>query len=186
MSYILYPFLVIINLIGTALTFPLAFIIAICYNTQDGWCLNATVWQSGPRLWKILSWWQAPDNSLDGDQTYQASHTPCWWSKVQWLWRNPFYGFAVKTFDGSSGMSYSGDLHCDEAHPGHLLVKGHGLFQYVLFKHVGGKCLYLNFGWNIRALVDPAFITPDQWHDNTALIKNYPATFAFSPRLVGY
>ena len=69
--------------------------------------------------------------------------------------------------------------------PGHLLVKGHGLFQYVLFKHIGKKCLYLNFGWNIRSLVDPAFIN-DPWHDNSALIKNYPATFAFSPRLVSY
>lgn len=184
MNFIFYPFYVVINLIGTVLTFPLAFVIVLFWRDQDGWLDNATKKGIGPRLKSWLSWFQTPDNSLDGDAGFQAIHSPSWWSKVQWLWRNPFYGFAVKTFDGSTGMSYSGDLHCDEAHPGHLLVKGHGLFQYVLFKPMFGKTLYLNLGWNIRALVDPAFITPDQWHDNTALIKDYPATFAFSPRIV--
>jgi hypothetical protein len=186
MSYILYPFLVIINLLGTVLTFPLAPLLVLFNSAQIGWLNNATLWGYGPRLWKLLSWFQTPDNSLDGDQTFKNFYPSCWWSKVHWLWRNPFYGFAVKTFDGSTGMSYSGDLHCDEKNPGHILVKGHGLFQWVYTKHIGSKCLYLNFGWNIRALVDPAFTTPDQWHDNTALIKEYPATFAFSPRLVSY
>lgn len=184
MNYLLYPFLVIINLIGTILTFPLAFFIVLFKNNQIGWLNNATEWGNGLRLVKWLSWFQTPDNSLDGDQTFQSFFPPSWWSRVHWLWRNPFYGFAVKTFDGSTGMSYLGDLHCDETHPGDLLVKGHGLFQYVLFKPIFGKTLYLNLGWNIRSLVDPAFITPDQWHDNTALIKNYPATFAFSPRII--
>ena len=183
MSYILYPFLVILNLIGTVLTYPLAPILAILKSNQEGWCLNATVWESGPRLFKWLSWFQMPDNSLDGDQTFQKNHNKCWWSRVQWLWRNPFYGFAVKYLHGTDGMSYSGDLNCDESHPGHLFVKGQGLFQYVLFKPMFGKTLYLNLGWNIRALVDPTFIN-DPWVDHTALIANFPATFAFSPRLV--
>ena len=75
---ILYFFLVIVNLIGTVLTFPLAFIIGILYSTQIGWCNNGTVWQSGPRLLSFLSWFQTPDNSLDGDQTFRAAHNPCW------------------------------------------------------------------------------------------------------------
>ena len=184
MSIILYPFLVVINLIGTVLTFPLAPVIVLFARNEEGWCNNATIWKNGPRLPKWLGWFQTWDNSLDGDLTFESLHKDNWFSKVQWLWRNPFYGFAVVTFDGSTGMSYSGDLNCDEKHPGHLFVRGHGLFQYVLFKPMFGKTLYLNFGWNIRALVDPAFITPDEWHDNTAVIKNWHATFAFSPRLV--
>ena len=184
MSYILYPFLVILNLIGTVLTYPLAFILPIFSKGEYGWINNATAKATEPRLFSWLSWFQTPDNSLWGDDGFKVNFPPCWWSEVHWLWRNPFYGFAVKTFDGSTGMSYSGDLHCDETHPGHLLVKGHGLFQYVLFKPMFGKTLYLNLGWNIRSLIDPAFITPDQWHDNTALIADYPATFAFSPRFV--
>ena len=124
---------------------------------------------------------QTPDNSLNGDAGFQTSHNPSWFSKVQWLWRNPFYGFAVKYLHGTDGMSYSGDLHCDESHPGHLLVKGNGLFQYVLFKPMFGKVLYLNLGWNIKALTDPSFVNDP---NNAAFIADYPATFAFSPRLV--
>ena len=182
MSIILYPFLVVINLIGTVLTFPLAFILAIFKENKEGWLDNGKKWGVGPRLFKWLSWFQTPDNSLDGDAGF-IQHFPekNWWSRVHWLWRNPFYGFAVKYFHGTDGMSYSGDLHCDESHPGHLLVKGQGLFQYVLFKPLFGKTLYLNLGWNIRALVDPAFVNDP---NNTAFIADYPATFAFSPRLV--
>jgi len=184
MIYLIYPFLVVINLIGTALTFPLAFIVVLFNKDSEGWSNNGTRWSVGPRLTNLLSWFQTPDNSLNGDDGFRTLHSPSWWSRVQWLWRNPFYGFAVKTFNGSTGMSYSGDLYCSPTKPGHILVKGHGLFQWVYYKKLGSKCLYLNFGWNIKALVEPGYITPDQWHDNTAFIANYPATFAFSPRIV--
>ena len=185
MNYLIYALVLVpINLIGVVLTFPLAFIIGIMYSTQIGWCNNGTVWQSGPRLFSFLSWWQTPDNSLDGDQTFRAEHNPCWWSKVQWLWRNPFYGFDVKYIDGSSGMSYAGDINCDATHPGTIRVEGHNLWQFNSYQPFLGKMICFNFGHNIRALVEPGFITPDQWHDNTALIADYPATFAFSPRFV--
>ena len=183
MSIILYPFLVVINLIGTILTFPLALLIVLFKEDKAGWLNNGSAWGVGPRLIKLLSWFQTPDNSLNGDAGFQEKHSHSWWSRVQWLWRNPFYGFAVKYLHGTDGMSYSGDLKCNEQNPGHLLVKGQGLFQYVLFKHIFGKCLYLNLGWNIRALVDPAYINDP---NNAAFIANYPATFAFSPRLVSY
>ena len=184
MSYILYPFLVIINIFGTVLTFPLALLIVLFAKDEMGWVNNATAKAVGPRLSKWLNWFQTWDNSLDGDITFVAAHKPSWWSKVQWLWRNPFYGFAVVEFDGSTGMSYLGDLATNETHYGYILVTGHGLFQWVYTRKLGSKTLYLNFGWNIRALVDPAFITPDQWHDNREVIKDWHATFAFSPRIV--
>ena len=183
MIYFIYLLLVPINLIGTVLTFPLAFIVVIFKSDQEGWNYNGTVWGVGPRLFKWLSWFQTPDNSLNGDHAWEDKHSHSWWSRVQWLWRNPFYGFAVKYLHGTDGMSWSGDLNCNEQNPGHLLVKGQGLFQYVLFVHIFGKCLYLNLGWNIRALVDPAYINDPT---NAAFIANYPATFAFSPRLVDY
>jgi hypothetical protein len=184
MSFLLYPFLVVINLIGTVLTFPLALFIVLFKKDEMGWVNNATAKAVGPRLIKLFTWFQTPDNSLDGDQTFRAEHNPCWWSKVQWLWRNPFYGFDVKFIDGSSGMSYQGDINCNETHEGTIRVEGHNLWQYNSYHYVFGKMMILNFGHNIRALVDPAFITPTQWVDNTALIKNYPATFAFTVRFV--
>lgn len=181
MNYLIYAIQVIINLIGVVLTFPLAFIIGICYSTQIGWCNNATIWESGPRLWSILTWWQTPDNSLDGDQTFRAQHNPCWWSKVQWLWRNPFYGFAVKYLHGTEGMTYQGNIKCNEQTEGTIRVQGQGLWQYNSYHQVFGKMMILNFGHNIRALVDPAFINDPI---NAELIKNFPATFAFTIRFV--
>ena len=181
MNYIFYPLYVVINLIGTVLTFPLALLIVLFYEKKEGWLNNGSSWGVGPRLKSWLSWFQTPDNSLDGDAGFQTKHSPSWWSKVQWLWRNPFYGFAVKYLHGIDGISYVGDLGCNESNPGYLLTYGDGLFQYVLFKPMFGKTLYLNLGWNIRALVDPAFINDP---NNAAFIANYPATFAFSPRLV--
>jgi len=181
MKYLIYAIQVVINLIGVVLTFPLAFIIGIMYSTQIGWCNNGTVWESGPRLFSFLSWWQTPDNSLDGDQTFRAQHNPCWWSKVQWLWRNPFYGFAVKYCHGTEGMTYQGNINCNEQTEGTIRVEGQGLWQYNSYHHVFGKMMILNFGHNIRALVDPAFINDP---NNKDYIANYPATFAFTIRFV--
>lgn len=184
MIYLIYLLLVPINLVGTILTFPLAFFLPLFATGQYGWINNATAKATEPRLPFWLNWFQTWDNSLWGDNGFKESHKSSWWSEVQWLWRNPFYGFAVKTFDGSTGMTYSGDLATSETHYGHILVTGHGLFQWVYTRKLGSKTLYINLGWNIRALVDPAFITPDQWHDNTEAIKDWHATFAFSPRIV--
>ena len=181
MNYLIYAIQVVINLIGVVLTFPLAFIIGICYSTQIGWCNNATVWESGPRLWSLFTWWQTPDNSLNEDQTFRASHNPCWWSKVQWLWRNPFYGFSVKYINGSSGMTYEGNIACNDKTEGTIRVQGQGLWQYNSYHKLFGKMICLNFGHNIRALVDPAFINDPA---NKALITNFPATFAFTIRFV--
>ena len=182
--YILYPFLVVINLLGIVASYLFAPLLVLCVSNQDGWCLNGTVYKNSPRLWKIFSWFQTPDNSIDGDAGWQATHKQGWWSRLFWLDRNPFCGFAVFRFDGSTGMSYTGDLDCSPTKLGSIFVKGHGLFQYVLYKKLGSKVLYLNFGWNIKALVEPGYITPDEWHDNTAFIKDYQATFSFSPRLI--
>ena len=182
MAYILYIFILVpINLIGVVLTYPLAFIIGILYSTQIGWCNNGTVWQSGPRLFSFVSWWQTPDNSLEGDQTFRSEHNPCWWSKVQWLWRNPFYGFAVKYLHGTEGMTYAGKVDCGANNPGTIRVQGQGLWQYNSYQPIFGKTICLNFGHNIRALVDPSYINDPV---NIDFIANFTATFAFTIRFV--
>lgn len=182
MAYILYIFILVpINLIGVVLTYPLAFIIGIMYSTQIGWCNNGTVWQSGPRLFSFVSWWQTPDNSLDGDQTFRAEHNPCWWSKVQWLWRNPFYGFAVKYLHGTEGMTYAGKVDCGANNPGTIRVEGQGLWQYNSYQPIFDKMICFNFGHNIRALVDPSYINDPV---NKDFIADFPATFAFTIRFV--
>jgi hypothetical protein len=67
----------------------------------------------------------------------------------------------------------------DNAREGWLLVHANGLFQFVLVWHIPStsRCLYINLGWNIRALVD----------DNIDPKPNpYQATFVFSPRISGF
>lgn len=47
-----------------------------------------------PRLPRWLAWFQTPDNSLLGDSNWKATHDGSYLAQVQWLWRNPAYGFA--------------------------------------------------------------------------------------------
>ena len=181
MNIILYPFYVVLNLIGTILTFPLAFVVVLFKEDKEGWLDNGSKWGVGPRLKSWLSWFQTPDNSLDGDHGFQEKHNPCWWSKVQWLWRNPFYGFAVKYLHGTEGMTYQGKVDCGANNPGTIRVEGQGLWQYNSYQPIFGKMVCFNFGHNIRALVDPAYINDPT---NKDFIANYPATFAFTIRFV--
>jgi hypothetical protein len=179
MKYIIYAIQVVINLIGVVLTYPLALLIVLFKSDQAGWCDNGTRWATEPRLQQWLSAWQTPDNSLYGDQTFQQTHSHTWWGYVQWLWRNPFYGFAVKYLHGTEGMTYAGDINCDATHVGTIRVNGQGLWQYNSYQPIFGKMICFNFGHNIRALVDPAYINDPV---NKDFIANFPAIFAFTIR----
>ena len=181
MIYILYPFLVVINLIGTALTFPLAFLLVLFNTKQDCWLDNATKRGTGPRLIKLLSWFQTPDNSLDGDHTFQVLFPPSWWSRVHWLWRNPAYSFGLKYLETPYECRVQGNKTIkdnDNAKAGWCLVHANGLFQFTLVAPIGfSRCIYVNLGWNIRGLVDVNVNPkPDTWQ----------ATFVFSPRISGF
>ena len=181
MNYILYPLYVVINLIGTVLTFPLAFILPIFKEDKEGWNYNGSAWGVGPRLFKWLSWFQTPDNSLDGDYAFEKNNPPSYLSKIKWLIRNPGYGFGVFYLNAPYTTSYKGDLTIkdnDNAKAGHLFVKANNLFQFVWIVPIGHqRCFYLNLGWNVRGLVDPNINPkPDPWE----------ATFAFSPRISGF
>jgi hypothetical protein len=78
-------------------------------------------------------------------------------------------------------MTYQGNINCNEQTEGTIRVEGQGLWQYNSYHHVFGKMMILNFGHNIRALVDPAYINDPT---NKDFIANYPATFAFTIRFV--
>jgi hypothetical protein len=150
-------------------------------------------WQVGPWLPSWLSWFQTPDNNLYGDSTFRNIHGTTYMAMVKWLWRNPFYGFELKYFDATSGVTSSGNLNItegDKNNPGvegHLLVKSQdkNLFQYVVIKRIfkTGKCFYFNFGWNIRQVLNPAWVN-DPWYPHN--LANVEATFAFSPRIVNF
>ena len=181
MIYLIYVVLVPISLLITLVAVLTAPIMPIFAIQKDGWLDNHSIWGIGPRLPDWLNWFMTPDNSLDGDATFQAINGRSYWSKVKWLWRNPAYSFALRYVNNPYYTKVLGDKTIkdnDNAKKGWCLVHANGLFQFVLVTPIGyARCIYVNLGWNIRGLVDDNVSPkPDTWQ----------ATFVFSPRISGY
>jgi hypothetical protein len=180
MIYLLYIVLVPISLLITLLAVLLSPILPVFAINAYGWVNNGSRQDFGPRLPKWLNWFQTWDNSLNGDATFEAANPPSYWSKVKWIVRNPAPTFALKLLTTPYTASYQGDNSIkdnDNAKAGWLLVHANGLFQFVLIIPIGfSRCIYINLGWNIRALIDPNYTPGAEYH----------ATFTFSPRISGF
>lgn len=178
---IIYILLVPVSLLLTLVAVILAPVLPLFATQQMGWCDNHSYQIIGPRLPSWLSWFMTPDNSLDGDATFERLNPPSYWSQVRWLWRNPAYSFELRYIDGNP-VYWKGDKTIkdnDHAKEGWLYVNSCGLFQFVYIKRLfnTNRCVYCNFGWNIRVLVD----------DNVSSKPNpVQATFVFSPRISGF
>lgn len=181
MIYIIYLLLVPISLLLTLVAVLLAPVMPIFTVQKEGWLDNHSTWGVGPRLPIWLNWFMTPDNSLDGDATFERLNPPSYWSKVKWLWRNPAYSFALRYLMPPYNATFSGDNTIkdnDNAKAGWCVVHANGLFQFTSVTPIGfSRCIYVNLGWNIRGLVD----------DNVNPKPDpYQATFVFSPRISGY
>ena len=182
MIYFYYLILAILSLVFTLLGLVLSPILPLLATEQEGWLDNHSKWGVGPRLPNWLSVFMTPDNSLDGDSTFEFLNGISYWSKVKWLCRNPAYSFAIRYIKGDKSLAtYKGNPKIkdnDKAVEGWLFVKSQGLFQFTYVKQIGSTatCIYINLGWNIRALVDDNYNPP----------KDYQATFVFSPRRSGF
>lgn len=181
MIYVWYVILVPVSLLLTLVAVLIAPLLPLFATQQMGWCDNHSYEAIGPRLPKWLNWFMTPDNSLDGDATFQSINGISYWAKVKWLWRNPAYSFELRYLNAPFTASYTGDNTIrdnDNAKAGWCLVHANGLFQYTLIAPIGfSRCFMVNLGWNVRALVD----------DNVQPKPNpYQATFVFSPRLSGF
>jgi hypothetical protein len=181
MIYLIYIILVPISLILTLVAIILAPVFPIFATEQEGWLDNHSRWGMGPRLPSWLNWFMTPDNSLDGDATFEKLNPPSYWSQVKWLWRNPCYAFAIRYLMPPYNASYKGDNTIkdnDNAKAGWCLVHANGLFQFIFIVPIGfSRCIMVNLGWNIRGLVDPN-VNPKP--------NPYQATFVFSPRISGF
>jgi hypothetical protein len=179
MIYIYYILLVPISLLITLVAVLIAPILPLFAKPLFGWCDNHSYEAIEPRL--PDGWFMTPDNSLDGDATFKRLNPPSYWSQVKWLLRNPAYSFALRYLDAPYTTSVFGDKTIkdnDNAKAGWCFVKANGLFQFTSVTPIGfSRCIYINLGWNIRALVD----------DNVQPKPvKYQATFVFSPRISGY
>ena len=181
MIYLTYIVLVPISLVITLLALIISPILPLFATQQDGWLDNHAKWGVGPRLPKWLNWFMTPDNSLDGDATFESINGISYWSKVKWLCRNPAYSFGLRYLNNPYYTQVSGDKTIkdnDNAKAGWCLVHANGLFQFTSVTPIGfSRCIYVNLGWNIRGLVDDNVpVKPDPWQ----------ATFVFSPRISGF
>lgn len=182
MIYIIYLILVPISLLLTLIAVITAPIMPIFTVQKEWWCDNHSYRAVGPVLPSWLNWFMTPDNTLDGDATFQSINGISYWSKVKWLWRNPCYSFALRYLNNPYYTKVRGDKTIkdnDNAKEGWCLVNANGLFQFRYVKRIlsTSRCVYVNFGWNCIGLVDDAIpIKPDTWQ----------ATFVFSPRISGF
>ena len=134
MIYLKWLAMVPVMLLVTALTFPLAFVLPFFATEQEGPLNNGNEYGLGPRLPKWLSWFQTPDNSLDGDNGWKTEH---------WQWRFRLPAPLCTYVNDSPGVE------------GYCLVHAGGLFQLVWVKRIGSsKCIYANLGWNIKGLIN--------------------------------
>lgn len=181
MIYIIYIILVPISLLLTLLAVILAPVMPLFAVQKLWWCDNHSYQAVGPVLPSWINWFMTPDNTLNGDATFQANNGISYWSKVKWLWRNPAYSFALRYLSAPYTTSVAGDPTIkdnDNAKKGWCLVHANGLFQFTLVAPIGfSRCIYINLGWNIRGLVDVNVQPkPQKWQ----------ATFVFSPRISGF
>ena len=177
-SYIL---LVPLSLLLTLVAIIIAPVLPVFAVQKEWWLDNHAKRGIGPVLPSWLNWFMTPDNSLDGDATFEKLNGTGYFAKVKWLWRNPCYAFAIRYLTNPYYTVVKGDKTIkdnDNAKAGWCLVHANGLFQFTSVTPIGySRCVYINLGWNIRALVDDGvLVKPDP----------YQATFVFSPRISGF
>lgn len=181
MIYLLYPFLVVYNLLMTLIAIVLAPVLPVFTVQKEWWLDNHAKRGIGPVLPSWINLFMTPDNSLDGDATFERLNPPSYWSKVKWLWRNPAYSVCLRYLINPYKTQVWGDKIIkdnDNAKSGWCFVTANGLFQFTWITPIGNaRCFRFTGGWNIMALVDDNVpVKPDP----------YQATFAFSPRLSGF
>jgi hypothetical protein len=181
MIYLKYTLMALVSLPLTLLGLILAPVLPLLAEQRDGWLDNQGMWGRGPRLPLWLDWFMTPDNSLDGDATFERINGRSYLAKVKWLLRNPCYAFGIKYLSVPHTATYIGDNTIkdnDNAKEGWLFVRANNLFQFVWIIPIGfHRCFMVNLGWNVRALVDDNYMPKP---------LQYQATFVFSPRISGY
>ncbi len=152
--------LVPVSLAASLLNYPLAPVVTL-FADEAGW------------LPRWLSWFQTPDNSLDGDAGWKNEHrwfrdSPKvdrswrrWVNRFRWLWRNSMHGFerSVLGFTPAEGFSY---LVRGEERVGNrplwngLVLRAainpgvRAAFQFYFVRAWSPKfCLRVNLGWKL-------------------------------------
>jgi len=116
----------------------------------------------GGNLPKWLSWFETPDNPLDGDQGHRDRHVKSskYWQRTCWLARNRCYNFTIDvigfTLEPNDVITIEGDILTGNRpiHSGYIMrrVVGKDAFQYYRVHQWGfnpEKCMRINVGWKL-------------------------------------
>jgi len=174
MIYLIYALLVPCEVLLSLVALIISPILPLFASQNMGYVNNSSAQGIGLRLPNWLGWFQTWDNSLYGDDTFQSINGKSYLSAVKWLVRNPLPCFAMKIITDSSAIITGNNNITDGSQgiAGKVLVKIQGLFQFVWIWAIPltTKCIYVNLGWNIRALT-------------MGTKAPFNATFSFSPRI---
>lgn len=142
----------LIYVIVQAITYLITPILPMFAVMREGWCNNASYKAVAYRLPRWLSWFDTPDNCIDGDFGFQIFHPPGYVSRVIWLYRNSLYGFkwSVLSAPSPSHMVIAGDKKVLDYHTGQygiMHLKAGTYWQWKCVKPFKKWILVLNFGW---------------------------------------
>lgn len=155
--------LAIASLAMTIANLFLAPVIAL-FVGADGW------------LPKWLSWFQTPDNPVDGDTGWRTEHwlwryrlpipLSIYVGRVGWLWRNPVYGFAINVLGARTvrtdilvlrGKEKVGNRPLREGWQYRKLYRRGKLIYwqfYYVKKWSDRFCIRINLGWKLWSFSD--------------------------------
>ncbi len=115
-----------------------------------------------------LSWFQTPDNGLDGDANFKANVAPfrgdqVGWrryvNRIRWLWRNPAYGFDISVLGFALApetkvqtvgtREFSGALKSGWFFAMAINADGSMAWQFYAVKVWGARASRVDFGWKL-------------------------------------
>lgn len=157
MMYLRYFLLATLSILGKVLNLPLAPLVVL-FASEEGW------------LPKWLSWFQTPDNSLEGDRGWKTEHRPFkvvnsrfkrWWNRTRWLHRNSMYGFAISVLGADLSKAETVLITGNPKVSNRPLVEGlvirrvylNGKPRYFQWYYVKRwsktRCIRINLGWKL-------------------------------------
>lgn len=156
MKYLNWIRLLILGKLFTLFSVSIAWLLPL-FSNKEGW------------LPKWLSWFQTPDNSLNGDDGFKSEHR--WFRKdsdvdtnrvkiyinqVLWLIRNPSYGFDIDVLGKkpSGTRRVFGDPEIQDqpqGKSGYLFITYDNVWMLYLVKQYGtsNKCFRFRAGWKL-------------------------------------
>jgi hypothetical protein len=129
---------------------------------RNGPLNNNNLYGTGYRLRKFLSWFDTPDNSLDGDNNFieATANWPRYLRHVRWLYRNSLYGLKWTVLSCNIPLTatfiHSGDPRVNRNNGvlGTFKAKYNEYWQYkVVKKLVGNWGIMWNFGWQLDEFI---------------------------------